>query len=135
VTCLDKDISKLEIALHRWSHSPLLGDAAKRIEAVQIDLMTEHWPFGPSTVSGIINIHFFYLPLFQFFERSLCTGGCLLFESVPGCGGNYVQLPKTSEIRSALEPSFDIEYYRERRVGPPDYAAVTCQVFARKRNS
>ena len=133
VICLDINLVSLEAVLEQLRRSHLI--VAERLPSLQIDLVAAVWPFGPSTIAGVINVHFYYPPLFENFERSLCPGGYLLFETVPGCGGNYVQLPKSNEIKAALEPSFDIEFYRERPVGPTDFGAVTAQVFARKKKT
>ncbi len=71
---------------------------------------------------------------FPCFERSLSPGGYLLLETVPGCGGNYQELPKTGALRSALENAFELEFYQERKVGPIGYDAVTVRVLAKKRD-
>jgi hypothetical protein len=68
--------------------------------------------------------------LFPFFEDSLSPGGCLLFETVPGCGGNYLELPKAGQLKGLLGKAFDIEYYKEAKVGPADYDAVTVRLLA-----
>ena len=60
-------------------------------------------------------------------------GGYLIFESVPGCGGNYLELPPRGYVRSLLVASFDIEVYKERKVGPPDRDAVTTLAVAKRR--
>src|ERR1017187_7703007 len=86
-----------------------------------------------SRVGGIINVHFLLPALFPFCEQSLSPGGYLLLETVPGCGGNYLELPKANELRSALEMLFELEFYRERKVGPVACDAVTVQVLAKKR--
>jgi SAM-dependent methyltransferase len=132
VTCVDKDLTGLEVALWRL-HQTSFADAAKRIAALNVDLVKDAWPFGPRTVSGIINVHFFLPELFRYFESSLYPGGFLLFETVPGCGGNYLELPKSGQIRCALEQSFDFEFYNERRVGPSTHGSVTVQTVARKK--
>ena len=111
----------------------LLSKVPGQLVLQRLDLMKDPWPFGSGTVGGILNIHFFAPTLFPFFARSLSPGGYLLFETVPGCGGNYLELPKAGEVRTALGKAFDIEFYKEGQVGPHAYNAVTVQTLARRR--
>ena len=46
-------------------------------------------------------------------------------ETIPAHGGNYVELPRAGELRSALQHAFDFEFYKERKTGPHNYDAVT----------
>ena len=116
----------------RLRDSPLKNAAAELIPQ-QVDFAKERWPFTPNSVGGIISVHFLLPALFPYFAASLCSGGYLLLQTVPGCGGNYLELPKAGEVRSALEKDFDFEFYRERTVGPPGFQTVTVQAFAKKR--
>jgi SAM-dependent methyltransferase len=134
VTCMDRDLTGLDCVLQRLHQTSFL-DVVNRITPMKLDLAFDRWPFGPRTVSGIINVHFFLPQLFQCFESSLYPGGFLVFETVPGCGGNYLELPKTGQIRDALEPYFDFEYYKERTVGPRNCDSVTVQTVARRKAS
>lgn len=84
-------------------------------------------------VGGIVNVHFFLPSLFPFFQSSLPPGGYLIFESVPGCGGNYLELPARGYVRSLLASGFDFEIYKERKVGPPDHDEVTTLTVAKRR--
>jgi hypothetical protein len=97
-----------------------------------LDLVRDPWPLGADTVGGIINVHFLLPALFASFERSLRQGGYLLLESVPGCGGNYLDLPRAGEVKSALGKAFDFEFYKEGKVGPPGSDAVTVKAVARR---
>src|SRR5580704_19678522 len=97
-----------------------------------MDLANDRWPFTTGFAGGIINVHFLLPELFPFFERSLSPGGYLLLETVPGCGGNYLELPKAGELRSAFEKGLQIVWYKERKVGPPGYNAVTVKMVAKK---
>jgi hypothetical protein len=81
---------------------------------------------------GIINAHFLFPKLFPWFE-SLIPGGYLLTQTVPGCGGNYLQLPKSNELRSALSEHFEFEFYQERPVGPSAFNSVTANLLAKRR--
>jgi hypothetical protein len=61
------------------------------------------WPFELNSLGGVVNVHYLNPKLFPFFTNSIRKGGILLIETVPGCGGNYLELPKSGYIRSAFE--------------------------------
>ncbi len=129
VICMDRDLSGLEAQLTR----ALPGHSAtdkKRLIPHQIDLENEPWPFDRQSVGGIINVHFTLPSLFPHFCSSLVPEGYLLLETVPGCGGNYLELPRKGTLKAALEGSFRFELYKERPVGPPDRNAVTVKLLA-----
>jgi hypothetical protein len=74
---------------------------------MQVDLLRCPWPFGESTLGGILAIHFPVAPaLFVHFADSLTPGGCLLIETVGGHGGNYLELPRAGQLSRALERQF-----------------------------
>jgi len=98
-----------------------------------MDLAHDPWPFGPGTAGAIINVHFLLPALFPLFQSSLIPGGYLLIETVPAHGGNYLELPRAGELRSALQGAFDFEFYKERKAGPGNYDAVTVQLLAKRR--
>ena len=129
VVCVDNNLVPLQNRL-QLSRPPLAVSAMLTLR--QLDLIKDPWPFAPRSVGGIINVHFLLPALFPHFERSLRPGGYLLVESEPGCGGNYLHLPKPGEVRSALGRGFELEFYREHRVGPPGYSAVTVKLLARR---
>lgn len=106
---------------------------SKRFEAHRVDLDTDAWLFQEATFGGIIQVHFLRRELFPRFAFSLATGGYLLIETVPGCGGNYLELPKSGELRKELSRDFEITAYRERRVGPAEMDAVTVRLLARRK--
>jgi len=60
-------------------------------------------------------------------------GGYLFVETVAGHGGNHVELPRVGEIAKAVARSFEIEVYRERRVGPPELNAAAVVLLARRK--
>jgi hypothetical protein len=111
----------------------LFSKASGQLVLQRLDLVKDPWPFGPCTVGGILNIHYFAPALFPLFASSLSPGGYLLLETFPGCGENYLDLPKAGEVRTALVNAFDLEVYKEDKVGPPAYNAVTVQTLARRR--
>ena len=123
VICADKDLTRLR------SPNGLAGQLIPQ----HLDLSVDPWPFERSSVGGIINIHFLLLHLFPHFASSLSAGGYLLLATVPGCGGNYLQLPKAGELRSLLREAFELEFYKERKVGAQNYGAVAVQLLARRK--
>ena len=78
-------------------------------------------------------MHFTLPALFPFFANSLIPKGYLLLETVPGCGDNFMELPKKGDLKAALEGFFSFEMYREQLVGPPERNAVTVKLAARRR--
>jgi SAM-dependent methyltransferase len=131
VICVDRDLTAIRAQQKQLRRTDMRG-ALERLTLIQLDLVHEPWPFGKCTIGGIVNVHFLEPLLFKYFEKSLLPGGCLLLETVPGCGGNYRQLPKAGELRTALEKGFDFGLYRERRVGPPGSQTAVVQVFAQR---
>jgi SAM-dependent methyltransferase len=130
VICIDKDLTDLR---QREAHrSKLSAREEHQLELRQLDLVEDSWPFGQGSVGGIVNVHFFLPSLFPLFEYSLWPGGYLIFESVPGCGGNYLELPPADYVRSLLTIGFEIEVYKERKVGPLGRDAVTTLTVAKR---
>ena len=122
VICADKDLSRFAPP----------ANLEHRLRSCPLDLIDSQWPFEKSSAGGIVNVHFFLPALLPHFESSLAKGAYLLLETVPACGGNYVQLPKNGELRSLLRGAFDLEFYNERPAGPQGCGAVAVQLLARK---
>lgn len=131
VICVDRDLSILQTQQRRLRRT-LLGTALAQLTLHQMDLVRDPWPFGVCTLGGIVNIHFLLPMLFPFFESSLSPGGYLVLGTVPACGGNYLQLPKKGELKTALTKAFDLELYKEGKAGPRAYDAVTVQLLAKR---
>ena len=132
VICVDKDLAGLQARRARLRRT-LFSKASGQLVLQRLDLVKDPWPFGPCTVGGILNIHYFAPALFPLFASSLSPGGYLLLETFPGCGENYLDLPKAGEVRKALVNAFDLEVYKEGKAGPHGYDAVTVQTLARRR--
>jgi len=128
VVCIDRDLTRLKIELG----SRPSRVTSSRLQLCHLDLANDPWPFDGGSVGGVINVHFLLPALFPLFEKSLMLGGYLLLESVPGCGGNYVELPAAGQVRTALGKAFDFEFYKESKVGPPGFDAVTVKVVAKR---
>jgi len=132
VICADKDLTFLQNCEARRKR---MSSAPRNVLALRcLDFKQEVWPFETGGVGGIINVHFFLPTLFPHFEDSLSPGGYLIFESVPGCGQNYLELPTAGYVRSLLVRCFEIEHYKEKKVGPPGTNAVVTQLLARRRS-
>jgi SAM-dependent methyltransferase len=132
VICIDRDLAQLKS--YETKRRKNLPTNQKPLKLHQLDLETEPWPFSDGSVGGIVNVHFFLPSLFPRFENSLLPGGYLLFESVPGCGRNYLELPPAGYVRSLLTNGFELEVYKERKVGPSTGDTVTTQVVAKRKN-
>jgi hypothetical protein len=123
VICVDKDLSRLPDEA-KLSKLPLTR--------CQLDLITDPWPFGAATIGGIILVDFLHLPLISRFEESLISGGLLLLETVSGRGENYRELPQAGEVLVAAQSAFDIKFYKESLVGPPQLRRVSVKMLARR---
>jgi SAM-dependent methyltransferase len=131
VTAIDIDLSG--IRTHRNDlPSSTLADALRRIELKRLDLANDFWPYPPSSVGGIVNIHFLHLPLLEVFSRSLISGGLLVLETVDARGGNYRQLPEVGFLRKALGEHFEFPFYRERLVRTPGVNAVSVRLVGKR---
>jgi hypothetical protein len=127
VLCLDQNLSQLE---SRYTQETM----PSRLKLLKADLINDTWPVGVASVGGIINIHFLLPNLFPAFAESLIAGGYLVIETVPGCGGNYVQLPKVNQLRTELSQMFEFEFYKENPVGPATCEAVTVRLAAKRKS-
>ena len=122
VICADNDLTRFHLP------KDLKGQLIPR----QWDFVSDAWPFAPSSAGGIVSVHFLVPSLLPYFKESLSRGAYLLLETVPGCGGNYLQLPPKGQLRYSLEDAFDLEFYKERNVGPKGCGVVAVQLFARR---
>jgi SAM-dependent methyltransferase len=129
VTCIDNDPARLRTLNVLASRS-----STALLEIREMDLTKDDWPFAEHSVGGILSIHFFLPRLFPLFGACLIPDGYLIFETPPGYGGNYLELPRAGEIRSALADLFHLELYKERRVGSPQCDAVVVQLLARRKS-
>lgn len=131
VICVDKDLSGLRNEQDRLQHTDF-KDASARLTMHEMDLREDPWPFSEASAGGIVNVHFLLPSLFPLFESSMAEQGYLLLETVPGHGGNYLQLPEAGQLRTAFEKSFIFEFYRERPAGPRSLRRVTVQLLAKR---
>jgi SAM-dependent methyltransferase len=126
---VDKDLTRFNL-----KHFQVTRGHNVRLGLGQLDLVTELWPFPKGSVGAIINVHFFHSRLFPLFHSSLIPEGYLLIETPPGCGGNYLELPRAGEFSAAFHETFEFDFYKENKVGPTGTDAVTVKMVARKSN-
>jgi SAM-dependent methyltransferase len=139
VVCVDQKLERLNelVRLAPGHIADLRQRDCKvgRLYPVLADLGPSRWPFRENCFAGIICVHFLNVELFEAFRSSLVAAGCLYIETFGGHGGNYLDLPKAGQLRGLLSKDFDLPLYREKKVGPAGYDAVTVKLFARKRSS
>ena len=125
---VDIDRERIRFVASRTRSEPRL--VKKNLSLAVCDLQAESLPFADASYGALLIIRFIpeqwsnYLALLR-------TGGYLIFETMGGQGGNYLQLPRVGQMR-ALLGGFRMSFYRERPVGPPEAHAVTVRLVARK---
>jgi tellurite methyltransferase len=105
---------------------------AKRIVPLHMDLAKDQWPFKQRELGGLVSVHFLMPALFRQFEISLSPGGCLLIETVPAHGGNFIELPNEGEVRRAFAEAFQFEFFKEKKAGPLGCGKVTVRLLAKR---
>jgi SAM-dependent methyltransferase len=115
-------------------NSELLGQLprVKRIVPLHLDVAKERWPFAQGQLGGILSVHCLIPALFRQFQNSLSPGGCLLIETVPAHGGNFVKLPNEGELRRAFAEAFQFEFFKEKKAGPVGCGKVTVRLLAKR---
>ena len=113
---IDNDPVRLE-ALRRASSNGS-GVEESRLSVKRIDLIKDSWPFGPRSLGAVVNVHFFLPKLLVDFENSIMPRGHLLFETVPGCGGNYLELPKRATCGRPWQEHLNSSSTRNARLAP-----------------
>lgn len=129
VICVDIDLSRIKNEL---SGNGFAARLSSSLQLRTVDLIKDPWPFEERAFGGIINVDFLLPDLLPHFQYSLTSGGYILFETISGRGGNYLQLPASGEIKSALKDRFHLELYQERKVGPRESDAVTVKFLGRR---
>ena len=130
VIAVDRDVTAIQGNM-RLARS-IRAFPTKRLETMAIELRGAAWPFEADSLGGIVAVHFPGSLPFPKLARSLVSGGCLLLQTIPGHGRNYLDLPKRGQLKAALEKSFELACYEERQVGPAAANAVTVRLFARR---
>jgi SAM-dependent methyltransferase len=131
VVCLDRDLTPLTSRIGQ-KYSSFKNQHL--LLPVQIDLLLDTWPIPELGAGGIICVHLLLPSLFPVFARSLIPGAYLILETVAGHGGNYLELPEAGELRDKLSCGFELEFYKEKRVGPVGQGAVTVALLGKRRS-
>jgi SAM-dependent methyltransferase len=136
VVCVDRDQDRLRSLVYVPSIDKTFPGQLERergrLFPVLADLKRPQWPFSRNCLGAIVCIHFLDTDLFDAFRYSLVPGGHLYIETFGGHGGNFLDLPKTGQLRDLLLRSFHLAFYRERAVGPPGCGAVSVKLFGKK---
>lgn len=137
VVAVDRDYRRLallaqEAPLYVREHTAP-GARPGRIHLIHAELRPDRWPVGDACLGAIVAVHFLDTRLLGNFSRSVVPGGHLFLETFGGQGGNYLDLPAAGELRGLLEPDFELLFYREKEVGPPNRRAVTVKLLGRRR--
>ncbi len=133
VIAIDNNPQRLR-ALEHSKASYISRESRKsgQIATICGDLRSDRWIFAPSSFSAIICVHFEMIDILLCFISSLQKGGYIYVESFGGHGHNFRALPKTGEVRNLLDRNTTLHYYKERRVGPPEFNSVCVTLFGQK---
>jgi SAM-dependent methyltransferase len=135
VVCIDFNDDALEFIKSGVNLTTARLNNPNLLTTLKLDLLNDPWPFKNESIGAIINVHFFNPKVMEFFLKSLTIGGYLLFETIYGHRGNYLELPAQGFIKKKLGDSFEIKYFKEKKVEPLNNNAATVKLFAQKRNS
>jgi SAM-dependent methyltransferase len=136
VVCVDRDLSRLRVLASAVpQHVALLTEASSACGSIypvcaEVDEAT--WPFVRNKFAAIICVHFLNLRLLGRFADAIVAGGYLYIETFDNRGGNYLDLPRAGELRDLLAQHFSIQFYSERKAGPPGRDAVTAKVLSKR---
>ena len=128
VIAVDKDLVRLNSLQKSISERK---DAVGKVLPLCADLTSDRLPFGPSSFSAILCIHYPVQNIITDLDDQLMDGGHLFIETFGGHGQNYLELPKADEIRQALK-GYKLLFYNERFVGPNTRNAVVVKALAQK---
>ena len=108
------------------------GDIPKEYyKTINVDLL-ESWPFKPSSLGGIICVHFYFPSLILKCIDSIVPGGFIYIETIDARVSNYLALPFQNEILNQLKPTFNIKFHRENIVKSILPVKSACSIFAIK---
>jgi SAM-dependent methyltransferase len=128
VIAVDKDLARLN-SLQKYKSER--NDAVGKVLPLCADLTSGRLPFGPSSFSAILCIHYPVQNIIADLDDQLMDGGHLFIETFGGHGQNYLELPEANEIRQALK-GYKLLFYIERSVGPNTRNAVVVKALAQK---
>jgi SAM-dependent methyltransferase len=136
VVCVDQDLGRLH-TLVRLAPTYIAeykqGEArAGQLYPLLAKLNCLQWPFAQKCFGAIICVHFLDVGLLDAVWASLVSGGRLYIETFGGHGKNHLDLPKAGQLRDLLSRHFNLAFYRERKVGPPNSDAVSVKLLGKK---
>jgi len=102
------------------------------LRPLEVDLLRPNLPFVPNSFGAVLNVHLVVPSLARRLASLVRPGGFLYVESFENRGGNYLQLPKSGELRGQF-PDFEFLAHVEKKAGPRSADAVTFYCLARKR--
>ena len=131
---VDNDVDRLRsLKKSAVANSPsgLRSTVAGKVLPICADLTSDRLPFGESSFSAILCIHYPVQKIISDLCTALKDGGWLYIETFGAQGKNYLELPKPGEIRRALQ-GYELAFYKERLVGPASQEAVVVGALAQK---
>jgi SAM-dependent methyltransferase len=130
VIAVDKDVNRLGALKQSLAVHPPAG----KVVAICADLILGQLPFGPSSFSAILCIHYPVQRILLDLKAVLKPGGYLYIETFQAHGKNYLELPKAGEILRTLGEDCEMLIYKERPVGPAGEQSAVVEALARKRS-
>src|SRR5664280_2683126 len=111
VVCVDRDIDRLlalsDIAPRYIASIKPPRNVVGKLYPICADLDELQWPFSPSQFSAITCVHFLKIGLLDLFWSALVVSGYLFIETFGGHGKNYLDLPKSGQLREQLSGRFN----------------------------
>ena len=133
VIAVDKDMDRLRSVKKSAAVNLLLGsNPSGKVFSIRADLATSRLPFGDSSFSAILCIHYPVQRIISDLDALLKRGGHFYIETFQGHGENHLELPDAEEIRHALS-GYELLFYKERSVGPTSRNSVVVEALAQKR--
>lgn len=111
VVAVDKDVGRLTSMQKSAADIPQSSQRSKawgRIISVCADLTCGRLPFGNSSFSAILCVHYPAQRIIADLDAAVQNGGHIYIETFGGQGQNYLELPKAGEVRDALRVSSSI---------------------------
>lgn len=90
-------------------------------------------PLRPARLDLVLAVHCSVHRHFPAIEGALAPGGLFIYETFGGQGRNWMDLPKTGQLRASLRSKFEILNLSERPVGPGGEGRVAAKLLAQKR--
>lgn len=134
VVGVDKDVDRLNSMEKSSAEIRQRSNTCGRVISVCADLMRGRLPFGNSSFSAILCVHYPAQRILPDLDAALQNGGRIYIETFGGQGQNYLDLPRAGEIRDALR-SYELHFYEERPVGPRSHDSVAVTALGQKRRT